>query len=50
MQYNKFWVGWDFGSGLIFIAMGNTVFGLMMVALGFWQARIEYKKERKEDN
>jgi 4-amino-4-deoxy-L-arabinose transferase-like glycosyltransferase len=49
MQYNKFWVGWGFGCGLIFLTMGNTVLGLFLVGMGLMEARLEYKKEQKED-
>lgn len=47
MQYNKFWVGWDFGAGLVFLAVGQLTFGLILVGLGFAQAWLEYKKEQK---
>jgi hypothetical protein len=47
MQYNKFWVGWDFGVGIIFLVLNQTVLGLLMIAVGFGTAWLEAKKEQK---
>jgi len=48
MQYNKFWVGWNFGAGLTFLAIGWIWFGLIMAGLGFLQSWLEAKKDQRK--